>query len=297
MKTPSAVSASPRRACSLPLKLSLLALTLAALGPVRAEAHQYWLAPSRYDPARGEAITLGAIAGTGFRGEKKPWSPDRTVRLVARTSRVIDLSPAATFGEESWLRFAPADDGGTMLAFESGFTPIELPAAAFDAYLADEGLAVPLAARRAARSSAPGRERYRRCAKAWLAGSDGARASAPVGMPLELVPLSAPGAASSLVLRVLWNGRPLAGATLKTWRAVLAPDGGPSDGAVRDSIPMVWQGRTDARGEVAMPCAKAGEWMASVVHMEPSRDRTAADWESTWASLTFLRRESGSAAR
>jgi len=29
--------------------------------------------------------------------------------------------------------------------------------------------------------------------------------------------------------------------------------------------------------------------MISVVHMIPSSDPSAADWESTWASLTFAR--------
>ena len=33
----------------------------------------------------------------------------------------------------------------------------------------------------------------------------------------------------------------------------------------------------------------APQWLLGVVHMIPSRDRTAADWESTWASLTFAR--------
>src|SRR5690349_16415211 len=169
--TPDPASSRPRR----PAPLSLLAVTLAMFAPLAAHAHQYWLAPSRYDAAPGQSVGIGAIAGTGFRGERKPWSPARAVRLVARTSRLVDLAPAASIGEETWVRFAPADPGGAMLAYESNFTSIELPAAAFDAYLAEEGLDGPLATRRAAHATIPGRERYRRCAKAWLFGADETR--------------------------------------------------------------------------------------------------------------------------
>ena len=297
MTTSLTVSVPTCRAFRRSLLSVTFTLAIAALAASSARAHQFWLAPQRYDPAPGQAVEVGAVAGTGFRGERKPWAPAHALRLVARTSRVIDLSRAATIGDQAWVRFAPADPGGALLAYESGFTSIELPAAPFDAYLKDEGLTSALAARRHENSTAPGRERYRRCAKTWLAGRDAARATGPIGLPLEIVPLSLPGATTSLRLRVLWNGAPLPGALIKTWRARLASGGMPQDAAVRDSIPMAWQGHTDARGELAMPCAQPGEWLASTVTMVPCPERSVADWESTWASLTFLRPEGARTAR
>ena len=50
---------------------SLLVALLALARPVAA--HEFWIAPSRYDAVQGSTIELGAVAGTGFRGEKKPW--------------------------------------------------------------------------------------------------------------------------------------------------------------------------------------------------------------------------------
>ncbi len=267
----------------------VLVLATATLGVSPARAHQYWLAPTRYDAKPHQPVDVGAFAGTGFRGEAKPWSPGRCVRFVARTTRLIDLSRAGAPGETAWTRFAPADDGGAMLAYESDFAPIELAADLFDAYLAEEGLTGPLAARRKAGTHAAGRERYRRCAKTWLAGRDPGRAAAPLGLPLEIVPLALPGGAASLRVRVLWNGRPLAGARLKTWRSPFAEAGAPLDAAVRDSVAMAWQGVTDARGEMSVPCKASGEWLLSVVTMQPCREAAVADWESTWASLTFAR--------
>ena len=267
-----------------------LALALVAAAPVPAIAHEFWLSPSRYSATQGVPIELSAAAGTGFRGERKPWSPDRAIRFVLRAAISIDLTRASSPGAMTWTRFAPSDAGGAMVAFEASFLPIELPAAQFDAYLAQEGLDAVLAARRRA-AEPPGRERYRRCAKLWLAGSDADRATEPLGLPLELVPASAPGADARLRVRILAEGKPLAGALVKAWRSALASPDAPRAVAERDSVGPAWRGRSDARGEVTIPVDAPGEWLVSVVRMEPSQDRAAADWESTWASLTFVKAE------
>ena len=272
------------------LALALAVALAGALWAGRAGAHQYWLAPSRYVVAPHTAVEVSAAAGTGFHGERKPWSPARCVRFVGRATRTLDFARAATVGDLVWARFAPSDDGGAMLAYESNFAQIELPAAEFDAYLEEEGLREPLETRRRAATATPGRERYRRCAKTWLAGRDSKRALQPFGLPLEIVPLRVPGDDPALRVRVLWNGRPLAGALVKAWRSDLARDGASRDPGARDSVGLAWSGPTDARGESAVPLAQAGEWLVSVEHMVPSGDKTEADWESTWASFTFERR-------
>ena len=55
---------------------------LFAVAALPASAHEFWIAPSRYAATPGAPIELAAVAGTGFRGEHKPWSPDRSVRFV-----------------------------------------------------------------------------------------------------------------------------------------------------------------------------------------------------------------------
>jgi len=47
--------------------------------------------------------------------------------------------------------------------------------------------------------------------------------------------------------------------------------------------------RTDRAGLATVPIAAPGEWLVSAVHMVPSEDRAAADWQSYWASLSFAR--------
>src|SRR5262249_60470884 len=84
------------------------------------------------------------------------------------------------------------------------------------------------------------------------------------------------------------RGPPSAAPLVRGWRPALAPEGAPRPAAERDSVAAVWQGRSDANGTVTVPTRAPGEWLVSTVHMEPSRD-PSADWESTWASLTFVR--------
>jgi len=265
-----------------------IALLAAVTAASPAAAHEYWLAPSSYVVTAGRPVEVGALAGTGFRGERKPFAAPHCVRLLVRAARLLDLSKVARDGEYTWARFAPADDGGTLFAFESDFTPITLPAAAFDDYLAKEGLDATLAARRLS-GGGPGRERFRRCAKAWLAGGSAERATTPLGLPLEIVPLEPPGHSAQLRLHLLWQGRPLAGALVRAWRAPVGADGSPSDPESRDSCAVAAQARTNASGEAVVAITGTGEWLISAVHMVPSADRVVADWESTWASLTFER--------
>lgn len=267
----------------------ILALGVLLAGP--AQAHEYWLAPSTFRTGLRDTIALGALAGEGFVGERKAFAAGRVIRWRVRAARELDLMPASTPGDTLWVRFAPGDGSGLLFGYESNFASLTLDGARFDRYLEEEGLEGPRQVRRARGDAGPGRERYRRCAKTYLAGIDSLRALEPLGMPCEIVPLSIPGRAPSLRVRVVFEGRPLAGALVNAWRQPLEADARPRDPARRAAAPLAWSGRTDSRGEAVIPVEASGEWLVSLVHMIPSRDPAAADWESTWASLTFARLE------
>jgi uncharacterized GH25 family protein len=252
-----------------------------------AGAHELWLSPSSYAPAMGTPISISANVGTGFRGDPKPYAAPRALRWELRTSRVTDLKPLAAHGDLVWARFAPPDLGGCLLDYESGFTDLELPGADFERYLATEGLDAPLAARhRAHQEALPGRERYARCAKTWIAGGDSSRAVKPVGLTLEVVPLGSLERSGRLPVRVLFHGRPLSGALVRAWKQPVGAGAVPRDAAVRDSVPPVFAARTDRSGLVSIDVSP-GEWLVGAVHMLPSEDKREADWQSWWASLTF----------
>jgi uncharacterized GH25 family protein len=262
--------------------------TLARIGPVAA--HEYWLAPSNYRPGPGDTVAVRVFVGTGFRGESKPYTPRRTVRFTYEAGRAVDLTAVGVNGETVWARIVPTDRGGALLAYESNSTYIELPAAEFDRYLALEGLAGPLAARaKKGAQAGAGRELYRRSCKAWLAGTDPARATRVVRLPLEIVPLADPSRGPALEVRVLYEGKPLASALLRAWRQPLGPGNAPVSAAARDSVGPAAEARTDAQGVARLALEGAGEWILSTVHMVPATNPADADWQSTWASLTFAR--------
>ena len=288
-----------RRSSTIPtLGLLLLAACAGA-----ATAHPFWLNVSDHLPKQGETVTVGACSGTGFRGEAKPRASDRCVDFSRYTYRRFALTPIGQEGETVWAQQAYMDTAGGWVQYRSTFASIELPADEFDQYLTDEGLDAPLAVRSRIEPRPPGRERYRRCCKAWLEGLDERRATRPLGHTLELVPRSRPGASPELRVRVLWRGRPLAGVLVKTWCQPLTPDGRTRPVVERDSVAVTQQTRSDATGEVRLDVRSAGEWLVSAVHMEPAPQVKAmsgvpeADWESTWASLTFARLEADTTHR
>ena len=277
-----------------------LAFAWLALVPCAGLAHEHWLAPSRFIAAGRDPVAISVRIGEGLCGPARPYRAERTVRFVARIGRTFDLAPFATEGDTAWARLAASDDGGALLAFESNFVSHRMEGARFDAYLAQEGLDGALTSRRAARDSSAGRERYRRCSKLWLSGSSDSsrfagRATAPVGLPLEIVPLATPGLAAELAVRVLFAGQPLGNALVQAWNVPIEMHGAVRVCAAEHSgVPAVWRGRTGANGVVRVPCAAAGQWLIGTVHMVASAEREEADWESTWGSLGFGREAAAS---
>ena len=273
----------------IPFRRALPALLLLA-GAAPAGAHEFWLSPSRYSAVAADTVSVGAQVGTGFRGEAKPYAASRVQTLVAVGARRIDLAKVGLNGDFVFARWITGDGGGQLVGYQSDFATIELPAREFDRYLELEGLDAPLAARRGLGARAgPGRERYARCPKTWIAGSEPRRAGVWIGLPIEIAPLGDPGAAGPLRVAVRWRGRPLAGALVGAWNMPLAAGLAPRDPAARDSVPPLVRVRTGRDGVAVLPLERAGEWMIATVQMVPCAERAVADWESWWASLTFAR--------
>ncbi len=255
-----------------------------------ARAHEFWLAPLTYAASTGDTMVVRAFVGTGFRGETKPLAARRVVKLSARTTRTIDIRATAVNGAEDYARLVLPDAGGASVAYQSDFATIKLPGAEFEAYLRLEGLDAARRERERTRTSnQPGRERYARCCRTWVRGTDAARAIEPVGLTLEVLPTLDPSVLKRAPFRVLLRGQPLAGALVRAWNRPLRPTGQPFEIATRDSLGPVYEGRTRADGTLAIPVDRIGEWLISCVHMEPSEVRADADWQSLWASFTFAR--------
>jgi len=274
----------------------LLLLTTAAL------AQEFWLQPASFRVAVGTHVPLRLLVGASFAG--KAWA--RPTRRVARFVRYgpsaavdsTDLRPALLTDSLSPALRCPAP-GTHLLALTSQLAYSELPAGQFTAYLREAGLGYALRQRQEAGVAAtqPGREAYRRCAKALLLATTGPRfppATADtifrqvLGLPLELVPEQNPyrlRPGAGLTVRVLSHGQPVPGVLVQVWQA------GQVAGAKPSAPPAVTHFTTysNAQGRLLLRLPGAGPYLLAAVRIEnaPPALAARADWLSTWASLTF----------
>jgi len=276
----------------------LLLLTTAAL------ASELWLQPASFRVPTGTAVPLRLLLGNNLAGQ--PW-PQRT----RRTQRFVHLGPTDPADSTDLRPVLLADSVAPALVCRTAGTHVvalvgtlafsELPADKFTAYLRAEGLDKALLYRQqqGQATSQPGREAYRRCAKALVLATAGPRAPAspadtayrrPLRLPLELVPEQnpyylRPGAA--LTLRVLRHGQPVPGALVHFWDAI--PVAATAPGRATPAQTHYFSTRANNNGRVLLRLSGAGPYLAAATYLEaaPAALAARADWLSVWATLTF----------
>jgi uncharacterized GH25 family protein len=255
-----------------------------ACGPQVAAAHEFWIQPERFWLPVDATTPLTLQVGTGTERQRSQLPPRRVLRFDATASggEALDLRPGLTLG-------APDADGALSFA-RSGAYVVTLrsdanaqshqSAARFNAYAEEEGLAPALEARAARGLQAvDASERYSRQTKALVQvgeGGDQKVVTRPVGLTLEIVPEVSPYALprpAVLPVRVLYEGRPLAGALVKL--TDLAHDAAPLE-----------QHRTDGEGRAGFAMPTGGAWMMDVVWTKPLVDE-GVDFETVFSSLSF----------
>jgi hypothetical protein len=276
---------------------ALFAIAVAALSaPPPLRAHDLWLAPSSFTPALGEPIRLHLVlASSPDRTEILPRSDAGIVRFVA-VGPQGDQPVAGLDGRDPAGFLRPSAPGWYTILYESTPSFATLAPETFRAYLLEKGLdtgpRTPPAASGPAQvgsgapsasAAEPTTEIFRRSIKARIRVGDASAAGSdpgeekPAGLPFELV-LERAGDADDadradreIVLRLLLDGAPLQGALVDVRRL--------------DDRSIESKGTTGADGRVRIALGP-GSWVATSVHLDPSRPATA-DWESVWASLTF----------
>lgn len=241
------------------------------LAPI-ALAHDLWIEPSSFRPVVGERIAVALRFGQNLEGEPVPRIPPLIDKFVLGDHPVVGRSGADPAG---WVTISRP--GLQWIGYQSHAYPMTLDARKFEDYLKEEGLERVIAERKKkGQSSAPGRERFYRCAKSLLAVPGNGTAITPIGQTLELVPHRDPYAlrgGEALPVSLTFRGKPIANVLVVAMRKE-APDR-----AVR--------ARTDAKGRVALRLDGTGFWLIKAVHMEAAAPDAGVDWESWWASMTF----------
>ncbi|MDQ2773151.1 MAG: DUF4198 domain-containing protein [Bacteroidota bacterium] len=273
----------------------MLGLLVSAALATAALAHEFWLEAPRFRLQPGDTANVHTFIGADFKGE--PWTTKavkvhRLVRFGPAPADTTNLTPAPGFADTDTFRtaFTFARPGTHLVLLQSTSSFIELPAAQFNAYLREEGLDFAAKLRQEnEETTKPGREAYSRCAKTLI--QVGEPALVPLaadsacrrayGLPLELVPEQNPyrlAADKALTVRVLRLGKPAFGVAVQVWQR--QPGGLPT---------THYATRANQSGRILLRLSGPGPYLLSTVDMRPApaRLRTRADWQSTWASLTF----------
>ena len=267
------------RACVLKNAALVLVAWAASLS---ALAHEFWIDPLPAAPAVGAPVQMTLRVGEYYSGDLVAITTSHAVSLHSLSAlRNDDLTARVPAGSTlPALRLSFATAGSHVLAYESHPSQVVLPADKFHAYLHDEGLDWVIRQREAAGTAAtPGRERFRRSAKALLkvgGQSDGA-STRSTGQRLEILPLEDPlalAAGATLRFQLRFEGQPRPGVLVKAWH---------KQGGQVTTI----RGTTDPQGRFDMTLPFAGNWMLNAVHMVPATGSAEIDWDSFWGSLSF----------
>ncbi|MBI1738020.1 MAG: DUF4198 domain-containing protein [Acidobacteria bacterium] len=250
--------------------------------PITLLAHDTWLIPSAFAPRPGDAVRLRLATSMAFPTSDGAPAPDRVARFTLRTASGSQAVTGYRVEEKFLVAdVTPAQPGHTIAVLETRPRVLVMKPAEFAEYLKEEGAKEVLAARAmGGQSESPGRERYRKITKTILCVGE-ARDQAfaqPDNLWLEIIPeRSTCGlkASDSLTVRVLFEGRPLAGAHLAAGY----------EGPTGHNYPV--NALTDAQGRATVRLDRAGAWFVRTHRIIPAQNDSEADWQSAFSTLTF----------
>ena len=262
-------------------RLSLL-LTVALTSPVAA--HDFWIQPSQFVTGVGTPVPLTILVGHGPFRQRWGVKAERVVRFA-------DISAAGTVDRKAALHPDSGDTDATLsfvtpgthiIVLETNHAQSTLPSIRFNDYIKVEGLTPAIERRSALKlGDTDGRELYSRRAKALVqVGGDTAgqaHITRPLGLSLEIVPQKNPYALAAgelLPVQILYEGKPLAGATVKL------------NNLDFDMKPLATR-ITDMAGRTAFDVPRRGKWQLNVIWTKPLAGNPDADFDTTFSSLTF----------
>ena len=245
-------------------KLAFLSLLIA----LRASAHDFWLEPSTFRPAPQQTITVGLRVGQDIIGDPIPRSASLIGSFFVRDRRGDrPISGIENHDPAGFLRLS--ENGVALLGYVSKPYPLELTPDKYREFLRLEGFDSVQA------PNTTHHEQFSRYAKAVVGTGTGAALDQPLGWRFEIIPQSNHLAAEPLRVRVLLDGKPLAGALLTAMN--------------RDDPRARVAQRTSRSGTATLALRKSGVWLVKCVALVPAKPGSGLDAETLWASLTFER--------
>jgi uncharacterized GH25 family protein len=244
--------------------------------------HEFWLQPYHFILKTGEIVHIKFQVGENFTGENWRGNKASVEQLKLFYKDVDDdlknLLSDSTQGDSLRLQFF--DEGTVMIAYQSTNKFIQISPDTFMTYLKEDGLQNALDYRTAnGLTDSLGREYYKRSVKTMfqIGAVKDSSYKRKIGLPLEVIPLTHPYALKKnqpLQVKILFKDSLLANNLVKVWHKL-------------NGKTQMTNLYTDAQGRLQVPVRQTGEWMISLVKMEPLSDTSGADWQSYWGSLTW----------
>ena len=263
----------------MPSRSLLILLSVSVAAPVLA--HDLYLLPRIFHVKAGQQLRVAFHNGDSFpESEVAPKPPRLQSAQILGHAATVPVSGLKVAGKETLGQVKVPGTGSLLLSVRTIPNSIELAPPKFLDYLKEEGLQEVIEWRsKNGENEKPGRERYTKFAKSLLqSGASDSFYSHSLDFPIEIIPLADPyaiHAGGNLPVRVMFQGKPAAGLQLETaW----------ASGTEHKTIVV---GKTGANGEISVPLPKAGLWRLHSLKMERCAEPAVADWESSWASLTF----------
>lgn len=262
----------------------ILVLGLIVAGGSLLLAHDMFLKPDQFFVAPNTEVLVRLLNGTFSQSEN---SIDRVrlvdVSVVSPAGRErVDTSRWSAVGDTSNFRFRTGATGTYLLGASTKPNIIPLTAKEFNEYLESDGIPDALEARRKSGELTKNvRERYAKHVTALLQVGEtrSDHFTAPLGYPAEIIPQQNPYSVKTgdtIAFRLLVRGKPSAN------EYVLYGGRTPNGGRITQRST-----RSDTAGVARIRISGPGTWYVKFIHMEKLSGDTAADYESTWSTVTF----------
>ncbi len=267
----------------LPLKLIVASLIFSLL-TAAAAAHEYYLMPERFDPPVDSELNVRHRLGQRFKGNELPWITRWNVRSeLWQDGRMREIK--SIDGDRPALKHTFATPGLAIFLHQSNIDRLTFKTwDKFTKYIEKEGIDGVLPLHDKAGKPRQGiKELYARYAKTLVdvGGRKEGRDQA-TGLTIELIALKHPGllkADEPMPVKLLFRGKPLAGATVKVFAGI--------------GTEFAARIKTDANGEAAIPALGPGPYLLNAIRMTEvvatGKIAEGAHWQSFWASLTYER--------
>lgn len=247
-----------------------------------ARAHEFWIAPLAYQVAPGEPVMAELLVGSGFKGVRQSYFPQRFTRFEARMGETV-MPVEGRLGDIPAMNMVLPGEGLWVIVHETLGDSLQYrERRIFEEFVAHKDLGDVLE-RHAARGlpELEFREAYTRYVKALVAVGDGAGSDVEVGLYTEIVALANPHTddlSAGFPVRVLLEGSPRVDAQIELFAR--DPEG---------EVEITYH-RTDSAGEALLPVRPGVEYLVDAVVMEGTGNddpKAGPVWHSAWAALTF----------